>query len=333
MPRSLMLVPAGRATGLFVVSLGLVKALNDKGVKAAVFKPFEVGQNCNKDCPKNYSLTYMQALKYLSSNQVPELIAAIVANYERLVKDTQADVIVVEGAVTQMFDQHAINAAIREALNADICMASMGMCPRAMALVKVALGAFGQAAQERFIGGVLYNHDAPLDANNIKKIQLSGPKDPNAQFGCSMDEAKDVGHEEGGASCSCTPFAMIPFESANYALRASDVAKLLGAELQGQGCARVSGISFCAKSATSSDILVTSVLPESTEANLVILCNGTQGLAGKATINTTHSPLAVVEALLSLPVVLFADDTERAEQIAAFSAPLFDNSLLDFLSK
>ena len=30
MPRSLMLVPAGRATGLFVVSLGLVKALNDK---------------------------------------------------------------------------------------------------------------------------------------------------------------------------------------------------------------------------------------------------------------------------------------------------------------
>lgn len=330
MARTLMLVPAGKAAGLFVVSLGLVKALNDNGVKAVVFKPLDVGSNCQADCPQNYSLTFMEALKQLSSGKQEELMAAIVANYDRLVKDTQAEVVVIEGVVTSMFDQHTMNAAIRQALNADICMASMGMCQRAMALVKVALGAFGQAAQERFIGGVLFNYDAPFDASEIKRVQLSGPKDPNGNPGCSVKDGQ-MGSSEGGASCSCTPFAMIPFASEHYALRAGDVAKLLDTSISGDESVRVSGIAFDAALATENDILLTSSVPPSTKAPLVILCDGATGSAGKATIYSKFSVLSVVEALTVLPVVLFNDDKERAEKIAAATAPLFSNALLDFL--
>ena len=37
---NVMLVPAGKTRGIFPVSLGLVKALNDKGMKAVLFTPF-----------------------------------------------------------------------------------------------------------------------------------------------------------------------------------------------------------------------------------------------------------------------------------------------------
>ena len=157
MPRSLMLVPAGKANGLFVISLGLARALKDKGVKAEVFRPLDVCMNCKDQCPKNYSVSLMQAIQLLSGGKQQELIETISANYQRLIQDTGAEVVIVEGVVTTMFDQHTMNAAIREAVDGDICMASMGMCQRAMALVRIALGAFGKAAEQRFIGGVLFN--------------------------------------------------------------------------------------------------------------------------------------------------------------------------------
>ena len=128
MPRSLMLVPAGKANGLFVASLGLVKALNDKGVKAAIFRPLDACKNTAKDCCSNYSISNCDAVKYLSQNQKSELVEAILANYNRLLKDTQADVIVVEGVVTDKFDQNSLNAAVCHALDADICIVSMGKC-------------------------------------------------------------------------------------------------------------------------------------------------------------------------------------------------------------
>ena len=45
-----MLVPTYKTSGIYTVSLGLVKALNDNGVKAALFSPFYNPTNsCTKD--------------------------------------------------------------------------------------------------------------------------------------------------------------------------------------------------------------------------------------------------------------------------------------------
>ena len=40
MTHSVMLVPAGKVQGIFPASLGLVKALKDKGTKVSLFRPF-----------------------------------------------------------------------------------------------------------------------------------------------------------------------------------------------------------------------------------------------------------------------------------------------------
>ena len=45
MSRSIMLVPTAKSTGIFTASLGLVKALKDKGVNAALFRPFDCCKN------------------------------------------------------------------------------------------------------------------------------------------------------------------------------------------------------------------------------------------------------------------------------------------------
>ena len=64
MSRSVMLVPAGKSDGLFVASLGLVKALKDKGVNAVLFRPLDACKNvCDKACASNYSISKCEAVK------------------------------------------------------------------------------------------------------------------------------------------------------------------------------------------------------------------------------------------------------------------------------
>ena len=326
-----MLVPAGKANGLFVASLGLVKALNDKGVKAAVFRPLDACKNAAKDCCSNYSISNCDAVKYLSQNQKSELVEAILANYNRLLKDTQADVIVVEGVVTDKFDQNSLNAAVCHALDADICIVSMGKCKKAMALVQIALSYFGKAGQERFIGGLLLNHDAPRDAKGQKKLVLAGNKEAQC-CGCSAPKADACSAGGEGASCGCTPYAMIPYDCQNYAFRASDLASFIDGTLVGDANARGCNIVFDAESACENDVLLTAKVPCCTKAGIVVLCDGAEGTVGKATICTKASVWAVAETFSSLPPMLLKDDTERAQRAADFAAPLFDNSLLDYLA-
>lgn len=326
-----MLVPAGKANGLFVASLGLVKALNDKGVKAAIFRPLDACKNAAKDCCSNYSISNCDAVKYLSQNQKSELVEAILANYNRLLKDTQADVIVVEGVVTDKFDQNSLNAAVCHALDADICIVSMGKCKKAMALVQIALSYFGKAGQERFIGGLLLNHDAPRDAKGQKKLVLAGNKEAQCCT-CSAPKADACSAGGEGGSCGCTPYAMIPYDCQNYAFRASDLASFIDGTLVGDANARGCNIVFDAESACENDVLLTAKVPCCTKAGIVVLCDGAEGTVGKATICTKASVWAVAETFSSLPPMLLKDDTERAQRAADFAAPLFDNSLLDYLA-
>lgn len=325
-----MLVPAGKANGLFVASLGLAKALNDKGVKTAVFRPLDACKNASKDCCSNYSISNCDAVKFLSQNQKSELVEAILANYNRLLKDTQADVVVVEGVVTDKFDQNSLNAAVCHALDADICIVSMGKCKKAMALVQIALSYFGKAGQERFIGGLLLNHDAPRDAKGQKKLVLAGNQEAQCPSCAPKAEACSASSE--GGSCGCTPYAMIPYDCQNYAFRASDLASFIDGTLVGDGKVRGCNIVFDPELATENDVLLTAKTPCCTKAGIVVLCEGAEGTVGKATICTKSSVWAVAETFSSLPPMLLKDDCERADRAAAFAAPLFDNSLLDFLA-
>ena len=337
MARSVMLVPVGKSDGLFVATNGLVKALQDAGVKAVAFRPLDACKNiCDKECAQCYSISKCEAVKYLSQGKKSELVEAILGNYYRLIKDTGADVVVVEGVVADKFDQNAINSAICHAVDGDILVVSMGKCQKAMALVKIALSYFGNAAATRFLGGILLNADAPRDAKGQKKLVLSGHRDGGcggkdcachkpasalAPEACSAD----------GAGCGCTPLAVIPYCCKNYAYRAADLAGFIDGALAGAGNARASTVVFDAAAAGDHDLLITNQVPAETKAAIVVLCDGVEGTAGQATICTKASVWAVAETLGSLPAFLLKDDAERAEAVAAYAAPCFNPLLIDTL--
>lgn len=338
--RTVMLVPAGKSDGLFVASLGLVKALQDKGIKAALFRPFDVCKNVNCGCcscgaQPSYSISKCDATKVLAQGQKSELIESVLGNYKRLVADTQAQVVVVEGTVDDKFNQNEINAEVCHALDADILIASMGKCKKSMALVQLTLSYFGAEAKKRFLGGILLNADAPRDAKGHKKLVLAGSSQECCGKSCGCSAQAPAAGEACSldGKCGCSPKAVIAYNCKNYALRASDLAEILEADLVGDATVRACGVSFDAASATDHDVLITATVPAETKAAIVVLCNGTTGKAGKATMTTASSVWAVAESLAALPAVLFKSDSERAEAAAAYAAPLFDAALIDELSK
>ena len=313
---NVMLVPAGNTRGIFPVSLGLVKALNDKGTKAVLFTPFSCC--CKGSCGLN-QVNAKQAFLQIASGNKADVLQCIVSNYYKLVEEQNPEVVVIEGIADAKFDKDAVNADICHAFDADIITVINGVCAKSQAALDNTLLAFGNAGKNRVLGNVLLNRDAPKDASNNKKLVLSGVKS------CCN-----------GSSCCCAKhadavenvLASIAYNPEFYAPRASEIAMFLGAEVLGDASLRGYNVCMCAKSAKAGDVLVTAVLPEATEASIVILTDGVKGeVANAAVIATEKSAWAVCEALASFPALLAPNDEKRAA-LCAEVAKLFDEKAL-----
>ena len=133
MSRIIMLIPTGTSVGLTSVSLGVIRAMERKGVRLSVFKPI-AQPRAGGDAPDqttsivraNSSLPAAEPLKMshveslLSSNQKDVLMEEIIANYHANTKD--AEVVLVEGLVPTRKHQFAqsLNYEIAKTLNAEI---------------------------------------------------------------------------------------------------------------------------------------------------------------------------------------------------------------------
>ena len=105
-----MLIPTGTSVGLTSVSLGVIRSMEQKGVRLSVFKPIaqpRTGDNAldqtttiirsNSTIPaaEPLRMDYVEGL--LSSNQQDVLMEEIVARYHENTKD--AEVVLIEGLV------------------------------------------------------------------------------------------------------------------------------------------------------------------------------------------------------------------------------------------
>ena len=325
MANSVMLVPVGASTGIFPASLGLVKALENKGLKAQLFRPVE---SCKNVCEKGYALSKRTARKMIADNLKTELLELVVENYKKLLAATDASVVVVEGVQIEGIAQHELNAAICHALDARIITVTMGTCGKAANNVKMALKYFGQAGLKRHLGTVVLNDNAPKDASGTKILTLAGCGCDNA---CSAKKA-----------CSCSAdsrpleniLCSIPYTKENYGLRACDLnAQLDGSTLEGDGSVRVYKLVFNAMDAAAHHVLVTDRC-DKTNAGVVVLTSGTQNTyKGKTVISTKASLWQVVKALGSIAPEINADDKERIDFAAAFGAKYYTDEILDTVVK
>ncbi|MDY6465858.1 MAG: phosphate acyltransferase, partial [Succinivibrio dextrinosolvens] len=318
MSRNVMLVPAGKTTGIFTASLGLVKALNDNGVKAALFTPFY--SCCGKECSTT-SLNKCCAAKKLSEGNKSEVIEAIVANYNALNDANKYDVIVIEGVTDAPFNVNEINAEICHAFDANIISVVSGKCKCAKSAIDSTLLYFGNAGKNQHLGTILLNDNAPRDAKGNKKLVLSGCDKCGAA--CAAKKEDEV----------LTDFiATVKFDVAYYAPRAKDIAQFIDAKIvSGDENVRAYKVSLSNESAKERTVLVTDTLPSKTEAKTVILTDGVTGSVDGATVITTEKPLwSVAQALAEFPAQL-RDDEEQKKLIEDGASKDFDSKAINLI--
>lgn len=324
--RTVMIVPAGKTEGIFPVSLGLVKALNDHGVKTALFVPFAReldkpidGKTICRDC----------AFKAISAGKRSDVLEKIVSNFNALLASEKPEVVIAEGVTGTKSDQDLLNAQICHALDADIITVANGTCKGSAAAISNTLIPFGNAGKNRVLGTVVLNNDAPRDADGIRRIVLSGCGH------CCNETAKCCTKE-----CSCVTepavknvIATIGYDRIIYGPRASDIADYLGGEVtSGEAVRRVFKIAFPGEEEKSPKALLTSSVPESTQCGSVILADGVKGTVSGATVISTNGTLwQCAQALASFPATLPDDDAERAMYTAKNCAPAFDDKVIDLI--
>ena len=113
MSRTIMLIPTSTSVGLTSVSLGVIRSMEQKGVRLSVFKPIAQPRTggdsldqtttiirANSSIPAAEPLRMSHDETLLSSNQQDVLMEEIVARYHENTKD--AEVVLVEGSLKSL---------------------------------------------------------------------------------------------------------------------------------------------------------------------------------------------------------------------------------------
>ena len=319
-----MLVPVGKSSGIFPASLGLVKALENKGVKAVLFRPIE---KCSNVCAGSYAVAKCKAKKMIADNLKSELLELIVANFNRLVNDTDAKFVVIEGAIVDGLAQHELNANIAHAFDARLLTVSQGSCHKNLNAIKIALKYFGQAGIKRVLGNIVLNPDAPKDGHGHKILALAGCGGESCGYKTCNSTSKSC-HTTSNAIENTV--ATIGFDMKNYGLRACDIANFIkGSKLTGDANARVYMASFDAQAANDNHVLVTDKVVD-TNARVIILASGTENTYKDRTVIETFNNIWQVVALLTeISPDLSSDDTERKDYAMAQGAKAFGDDILN----
>lgn len=138
MAHTLMLVPTGTGVGLISIALGMVRAIENQGLRTCLFKPVAHRNNNGllAEQTRLLSIPIQQVEKLLSENRMDELLEDIVAAYETLSKDN--DFVVVQGFVQTQEYPYAerLNIEIATALAAEVILVAAPGNRTAVELVK-----------------------------------------------------------------------------------------------------------------------------------------------------------------------------------------------------
>ena len=178
MPHTFYLVPSGGGVGLTSLALGLVRALDNRGIRVAFFKP--IGQPVGRDTGPERSTHFIRRLSPLtpatpiSLEEAGRMILAHRTDdlLDRVMRDFHAsagnaDVVVVEGLV-EMHDSPSasdLNLQLVQTLSAQVIMAgSLGRTPLAEFEARLELSAnpYGGFGGGRVIGCLVNRVPMPL---------------------------------------------------------------------------------------------------------------------------------------------------------------------------
>ncbi|ADU70040.1 phosphate acetyltransferase [Pantoea sp. At-9b] len=262
MSRTIMLIPTGTSVGLTSVSLGVIRAMERKGVRLSVFKPI-AQPRAGGDTPdqtttiirKNSAIPAAEPLlmsrveSLLGSNQQDVLMEEIIARYHENTKD--AEVVLVEGLVPTRKHQFAsaLNYEIAKTLNAEIVfVTALGNDSPAQLKERIELtqSSFGGSKNKNITGVIINKLNAPVDEQGRTRPDLSEIFDDSSKASIANIDPKQLFADSPLPVLGCVPWS---FDL--IATRAIDMSRHLNADIINEGdihTRRVKSVTFCARS-------------------------------------------------------------------------------------
>ncbi|MBD8511762.1 phosphate acetyltransferase [Photobacterium sp. WH77] len=262
MSRTIMLIPVGAGVGLTSVSLGVLRAMERKGVRVSFFKPIAQPRHggdqpdlttsiirANSDMQIAQPVSMAEADELIRSDQSDVLLEDIVARFKEATEG--AEVALIEGLVPTRKHPFAnqINYEIAKTLDAEIVfVVSPGTDNPAQLKerIEIACSNFG-GIKNKHISGVIVNKlNAPVDAEGRTRPDLSEIFDGSDSVMPTHVEVMQVFNSSPIRVLGCAPF-----NAELIATRATDIAKHLNADIINPGeidSRRIKSITFCARS-------------------------------------------------------------------------------------
>lgn len=262
MPRTIMLIPIGSGVGVTSVSLGMVRAMERKGVAVNFFKPIaqprpgDTGPERSTTTLRNGSLlsppepfAMQYAENLISLGKTSELLENIVERFRQGTKES--DVIIVEGLVPTDKHQFAnqINYSIAKALSAEMVFVTQPSNDSSQQLkerMEIAISSFGGKKNKRIAGCILNKVGAPIDENEKSRPDLTEMFDIPEGTASNNLEVLQMFSKSPLPILGC-----IPWSADLIAPRVRDLASHLEAQILNEGDIdnrRLHSITFCARS-------------------------------------------------------------------------------------
>lgn len=262
MSRTIMLIPTGTSVGLTSVSLGVIRAMERKGVRLSAFKPIAQPRT-GGDTPdqtttiirKNSSIPAAEPLQMsrveslLGSNQQDVLMEEIISRYHANTQN--AEVVLVEGLVPTRKHQfaNALNYEIAKTLNAEIVFVmALGNDSPAQLKERIELtqSSFGGQKNKNITGVIINKLNAPVDDQGRTRPDLSEIFDDSSKASIANIDPKQLFSDSPLPVLGCVPWS---FDL--IATRAIDMCRHLDARIINEGeiqTRRVKSVTFCARS-------------------------------------------------------------------------------------
>lgn len=266
MAQRIMLIPISTGVGLTSVSVGLVRALEQKSIKVNFFKPIaqprkgecgpeksttivKTGSNINPPTP--FELPYAENM--ISSGNGDTLLEEIVERFEHNIADDE--IAIIEGMVPTRTQPYAgrVNREIAQTLGADIVFVltpANETVEELEDMLEIAAGNYGGIDHPRVLGCIFNKVNAPLDEHGHIRFDLS-----------DQYNAQTLANEQNRLAAMSLfrnhPFKLlgsVPWDFELLAPRAIDVAKDIKATVIHQGDLmhrRLRRVTFCARTVSN----------------------------------------------------------------------------------
>ncbi|HDV5608872.1 TPA: AAA family ATPase, partial [Vibrio cholerae] len=242
MSRTIMLIPISAGVGLTSVSMGLLRAMERKGVSVSFYKPIaqprtgddqpdltSTVMSRNSDIKIGQPMSMSAAETLIGSEKMDVLLETVVERYNQINKD--AEVTLIEGLVPTRKHPFAnqVNAEIANTLGAEIVFVATPGTDNPTQLkerIEVACSNFGGTKNKSISGVIINKLNAPVDEAGRTRPDLSEIFD-------DADHAKQANLEvmQIFNTSPIRVLGCVPWSIDLIATRAIDMAKHLKAEI------------------------------------------------------------------------------------------------------